>query len=248
MKKLLSLALLLFIAVGCASSVDTTNMTADEHLNYAMSLYNEEDYLKAINEFQAMLLQFPGSQVTDDAQFYLGMSYYKSGQYLLGAYEFSKLIKDIPASELVPEAQFMLAESYYQLSPPYQLDQAYTKKAIEEFQAFIDFFPTNKKVEEAEKKIAELNEKLAEKEYMNAYIYEKMEYYRAAVKYYDNVLAKFHDTKFAPMAMYRKINVLLQMEKKQEALKTAEQFLSRYPQNPNAKEIQKLEQTLSNNS
>ncbi len=248
MKKFLAVILISLITYGCVSTVDTTNMTAEQHLEYAMSLFNDEDYERAINEFQAILLQFPGSQVTDDAQFYLGMSYYKSGQYLLGAYEFSKLIKDIPASEFVPESQYMLAESYYQLSPPYQLDQAYTKKAIEEFQAFIDFFPTNQKVAEAEKKIEELNTKLAEKEYMDAVIYEKMEYYRAAVKYYTNVIEKFHDTKFAPMAMYRKINVLLQLDKKEEAVKTAKQFLSKYPNHPNAKEVQKLEESLTQNS
>lgn len=248
MKKLAALLIIAVIFYGCATTVDTTVMTAEEHLNYAMSLYNDEDYQRAINEFQAILLQFPGSQVSDDAQFYLGMTYYKSGQYLLGAYEFSKLIKDTPASDFVPESQYMLAESYYQLSPPYQLDQAYTRKAIEEFQAFIDFFPTNKKVQEAEEKIAELNTKLAQKEYMDAVIYEKMEYYRAAVKYYNNVIEKYHDTKYAPMAMYRKINALLKLEQKKDAIKTARQFLSRYPNHPNAKEVEKLEISLMQNS
>ncbi len=233
---------------GCAANIDTTNLSADEHLQYAMNLYNDEDYLKSINEFQAILLQFPGNQITDDAQFYLGMSYFKSEQYLLGAYEFSKLIKDIPASEFVAESQFMLAESYYRLSPPYQLDQSYTQKAIDEFQAFIDFFPTNKKVAEAEKKIDEMNTKLAEKEYMNGVIYEKMEYYTAAVKYYTNVIEKFHDTKFAPKAMYRKINVLIDQKNFNQAVKTANMFLSRYPTDENTKEIEQLVQSLSKNS
>lgn len=165
--------LLVLIIAGCSSSVDTARLDAQGHFDYAYQLFQDEDFLYAVNEFQAILLQYPGSAVNDDAQYYLGMSYFNREQYLLGAYEFSKLIRDIPASPFVPEAQYMLAESYYQLSPPYPLDQAYTKKAIEEFQAFIDFFPTNAKVEEVEKKIDELNEKLAEKEYNAGYIYEK---------------------------------------------------------------------------
>lgn len=248
MKNILIISMIALFMVGCASTVDTTNMNAEEHFEYAMGLYNEEDYEKSINEFQAILLQFPGNQISDDAQYYLGMSYYKSGQYLLAAYEFSKLIRDIPASDFVDDSQFMLAESYFQLSPPYPLDQAYTNKAIEEFQAFIDFFPTDKRVKEAEEKIKELNTKLAEKEYMDAFIYERMEYYNAAVKYYTNVTEKFHDTKYAPLASYRKIKILLQLNKKDEALKEINVFLARYSGDTNAKEIQQLQATLTKNS
>ncbi|GAG82872.1 unnamed protein product, partial [marine sediment metagenome] len=94
-------------------------------------------------------------------------------------------------------------------SPPYQLDQSYTVKAIEEFQSFIDFFPIDQKVEEAERKISELNLKLAEKEFNSARIYEKMEYYNASMDYYTKVYETYHDTEFAPKALYRKIYILL---------------------------------------
>jgi outer membrane protein assembly factor BamD len=244
MKKINLFLLLGLLAVGCATQVDTTTMTSEQHFKYAKSLYDDEDYEKAINEFQAILLQFPGSPITDDAEYYLGMSYFKSGQYLLGAYQFSKLIKDIPNSQYVADAQFMLAESYYKLSPPYQLDQTYTKKAIEEFQAFIDFFPTNKKVNEAEKKIKELNDKLAEKEYMSAVIYEKMEYYNAAIIYYKKVIEKFHDTKYAPLAMYHEIKLLAMKHRDAEALQAASEFLAKYPHDPNAKEVLGIQKNL----
>lgn len=243
--KLFFTLLLTVIIAGCSSSVDTSKYNADEYFNYAMNLYNEEDYDVAVNEFQNITLQFPGSAVNDDAQFYLGMTYFKREQFLLAAYEFSKLIRNTPASPFVPEAQFMLAESYYELSPPYQLDQTYTKKAIEEYQAFIDFFPSSNKVENAENKIKELNDKLAEKDFQSAVIYEKMEYERAAMKYYAQVFETYHDTKYAPLALYNKIKIELRKDLKNEALADISTFLSRYPDDPNAKEIQELEQNLS---
>ncbi len=103
----------------------------------------------------------------------------------------------------------MLADCYYELSPDYPLDQQYTKKSIEEFQVFIDFFPLNEKVSKAESKINELNDKLARKEYESARIYDKMEYYTAAIKYYDTVMEVYHDTQYAPLALYDKINLLV---------------------------------------
>lgn len=243
--KSFAVLLIVFAFTACSSSVDTSQFTPEEYFNYVMQLYNEEDYELAVNEFQNIILQYPASSVSDDAQFYLGMTYFKRSQFLLAAYEFSKLIRNIPASPFVPESQFMLAESYYQLSPPYPLEQSYTKKAIEEFQAFIDFFPSNPKVEEAERKIKELNNKLAEKEYNSAVIYQKMEYEYAAMKYYSFVTESFHDTKFAPLALYNKIKIELKKGLNNDALSDISTFLSRYPNDPNAKELQEIESRLT---
>ncbi|MFN3873524.1 MAG: outer membrane protein assembly factor BamD [Ignavibacterium sp.] len=246
LKKLFVAAFFGLILTACSGSIDTTNLSAEERLAYSIKLYENEDYEDAAKEFEALLLQFPGSAVSDDAQYYLGMTRYKRGEYIIGAYEFSKLIKGMPTSEFVPQAQFMLAECYYQLSPDYSLDQKYTKKAIEEFQAFIDFFPLDSKVAEAEKKINELNDKLARKEFDTARIYEKLEYTKAALKYYDNVMEIYHDTKFAPLAHYNKINLLLSKNRNQEALDAANSFLAKYPNDSNFSSVEKIKASLEN--
>lgn len=245
-KKIFCISLLILLIVACSGTVDTSKFTADEYFKYALELYNDENYEQAIIEFQNILMQFPGSTVNDDAQYYLGMTYFKREQYLLAAYEFSKLIQNYATSPYVPDAQFMLAESYYKLSPPYQLDQSYTKKAIEEFQAFIDIFPSNPKVEEAERKIKELNEKLAQKEYQSAIIYEKMNYDKAAIIYYEQVAESYHDTKYAPLALYNKIKIEVRKEMVNEALSDISIFLSRYPNDSNAEELRQLERNLTN--
>lgn len=246
MKKILFLILISLYLAGCASTEDTITYDADARLKNAVALYDDEDYLNAINEFQAILLQFPGNAIADDAQYYLAMSRFHREEYVLAAFEFSKLIKNMLASDYIPEAQYMLAECYYRLSPNYALDQKYTIKAIEEFQAFIDFFPTNNRVAEAEAKIVELNEKLAHKEYNNAYIYERLEYYTAALKYYENVIETYHDTRYAPMAMYDKIKLLIERERSSEALAEITKFLNRYPDNSRAGELQQLKSSLEN--
>jgi outer membrane protein assembly factor BamD len=237
-------AIIAIFLIGCAGTKDTANMTPQEHFDYAMELYNEEDYELTLNELQTILLQYPASVINDDAQYYIGLTYHKREQFLLAAYEFSKLIRDIPASPFVPEAQFMLAESYYQLSPPYQLDQVYSKKAIDEFQAFIDYFPVDKKVEESEKKIAELNDKLAEKEFRSAVIYEKMEYLNAAIDYYGLVAETYHDTQYAPIALYNKIQIQNDKNRRGDVLNDIADFLTRYPDHQYASELSELQETL----
>lgn len=236
----------LLVFEGCSSGVDTANMTGENRLSYAISLYNDEDYLEAINEFQAILLQYPGSSISDDAQFYLGKTRFAREEYIMAAFEFSKLIKNMPASDFVPEAQYMLADCYYELSPNYNLDQKYTKKAIQELQAFIDFFPTNEKVADAEKKIAELNNKLAEKTYSIAGIYEKLDYLKAAVIYYNEVIETYHDTPYAPLAMYNKINVLVEKNSNNDAISEIDKFIEKYPESGRVDELKNLRSKLEN--
>jgi outer membrane protein assembly factor BamD len=71
----------------------------------------------------------------------------------------------------VPEAQYKLALSYYELSPRAPLDQQYTRKAIDEFQSFVEYYPNNPLVKDAAEKIRELNTRLAKKQYETAKLY-----------------------------------------------------------------------------
>lgn len=243
-KYLFAFFILSLIIWGCGTTNDLSDLTPDDRLKNAISLYQDEEYVDAATEFEAILLQYPGSSIVDDAQYYVGLCKYQTEEYIIAAYEFSKLIKNMPASDFVSDAQFMLSESYYELSPNYNLDQKYTKKAIEEYQAFIDFFPLNEKVAEAEKNISELNEKLAKKEYTIAVIYEKLTYYNASIKYFDAVIETYHDTPYAPKAMYEKIELLMDREREDEALAEMRKFVRLYPDDENFIEIENLKNSL----
>lgn len=244
MKKIFALVFVTLFLFACSSTLDTTNMTPEERLAYSIKLYDEEDYEEAVKEFEAIILQYPGSSIIDDGQYYLAMTRYQREEYILAAYQFSKLIKGMPSSEFLADAQYMLADCYYELSPDYTLDQQYSKKAVEEYQVFIDFFPLNPKVSEAEIKIQELNDKLARKEFDAARIYEKMEYYTAAFKYYDSVMEVYHDTQYAPLALYKKINLLVERDDESEALKDSQKFLQKYPEHQNFSDVEKIKNSL----
>jgi len=241
--------LLIFISVvifgwSCSSSIDTVNLSPEDRLKNAIRLYEDEDDEEAVKEFEAILLQYSGSSLVDDAQYYLAQTRFLRQEYIIAAYEFSKLIKNMPASTFVADSQFMLAECYFELSPNYNLDQTYTVKAIEEFQAFIDFFPLNEKVQDAEARIHRLNIKLAEKDFTVAYIYEKLDYYTASMKYYDKVVETYHDTKYAPKALFKKIMLLMEREREDEALTEMKKFMLLFPEDEEAKYIGELKSSL----
>jgi outer membrane protein assembly factor BamD len=215
--------------MGCGSGEKATTYTAEERFVRAKAMFDREDYLEAINEFTVITLQYQGSQFASDAQFYLGECRYNRGEFLLAAFEYGLLKRSYPASPRVPESQYKLAMSYYRLSPKSALDQQYTKRAIDEFQSFVEYFPSNPLAVDADAKIKELNAKLARKLYDAARQYLTLERYKAAIRYFDDVIEQYHDTEYAPLAYLDKVEVLIDRKKFTEAGTELKRFLARYP-------------------
>ena len=214
---------------GCGSSETTTSIPVEERFRQAKALFDDENYLTAINEFNIITLQHQGSAYADSAQFFIAESRFRRGEWLVAATEYGYLKRSYPASPLVPEAQYKLALSYYNLSPRSELDQQYTVKAIDEFQAFRDYYPTNQHAAEADDKIKELNTRLAKKAYETARLYETMEDYKASLFYFDDILARYHDTEYAPPAYLGKVEVLIARKKYDEARTELQKFYDRFP-------------------
>ncbi len=207
----------------------TETIPVEQRFKEAKALFDDEDYLKAINEFTVITLQNQGSAYADSAQFFLAECRFRRGEYLVAATEYGYLKRSYPASPLVPEAQYKLALSYYDLSPKFSLDQQYTRKAIDEFQSFVDYYPKNEHSSDAADKIMELNTRLAKKEYETARLYETMEYYKSSLFYFDDIIDKYHDTEYAPLAHLGKVEVLILRKRYEEARIALQIFYDRFP-------------------
>jgi outer membrane protein assembly factor BamD len=58
------------------------------------------------------------------------------------------------------------------------------------------------------------------------------------------VIDVYHDTKYAPLASFNKINLLANREKNYDALTEANKFLEKYPNDENYKEVEDIKATL----
>jgi outer membrane protein assembly factor BamD len=228
-KKGLFLVLGLLVLAGCGGRTPQPDWTAEEYYIYAKEKYDDENYYDAVNDFTVVILRYPGSTVADSAQFFLGMCHYQMDEFIISAAEFSKLINTMSRSPLVPDAQFMLAESYYQMSPRAPLDQEYSIKALREYQMFLEDYPTHPKREDADRKMFEIREKLAEKQWRNAELYRKMLEYKSSLIYYDLVLESYYDTEFADDALYGKAMVYMEMEEYDRAKEQLLIFKDKFP-------------------
>jgi outer membrane protein assembly factor BamD len=225
----LLLAAAAFTVAGCGSSGDLVNAGPEERFAEGKKLFDDGDYAEAIAEFDIVKLQFPGSTVADDAQYYTGEAHFKKDEYLLAIEEFRTLKRNFASSPFVPAAQYLIGLSYYNLSPRSELDQTYSRQAIDEFQAFIEYYPLDEKRKDSEEKIRELNGKLARKLYDSAEQYVKLGYHRSAGVYYDLVIQQYHDSPYAEPAYIGKITSLVDRRRYAEAITEIGKFLERYP-------------------
>lgn len=223
------IAIIALVLAGCAASEELQQLSAEERFKIAMEKFNNEDYFEAIEDFKIVTLQFQGGGLADDAQFYIAECYFKREQYLLAAYEYEALTRTMPTSEFVSQSRYRKALCYFYSSPAPYLDQENTRKAIDEFQTFIEYHPTDTLVPDAEAKIGELNAKLARKEFENGVIYMRMEYYRAAINSFDHVLEKYYDSPYAEQSQLKKAESMLYRNRLEEARVEIEKFFVKYP-------------------
>jgi len=225
---------------GCGSEEAVRQMSAEERYELGMKAFRSEDYLAAIEEFKVVSLQYQGSKVADSAQVFMGECRYLREEYILAAFEYDVLLRTMPSSSLVARARFRRASCYYELSPKSTLDQNYSRKAIDEYQAFLEYHPNDTLDSLAESRITELNTKLAKKDYENGITYMHMEYYKAATYYFDVVLDKYHDTQYAEPALFKKAEALTYRKKYADAKEALEKFREKYPSSLLLPDVEKL--------
>jgi len=214
---------------SCSASKGEEVLTAEMQFAKAMREYNDENYLDAIEAFKTITVQYQGSTVADGAQFYIGDSRFQRGEYILAAAEYDMLIRSMPSSPYVSRARYKRAMAYYMMSPKSQLDQKYTKLAIDDFQTFLEYAPKDTLAKDAEQKIAELTDKLAKKIYESGRLYYRREFYKAAIVYFDNVIDQYHDTHYADAAMYWKARSLSERREYDAALAAIDQLFDKFP-------------------
>ena len=221
----------------------------------AVEYYEEGEYVRAGTLFQELVNIYRGTSRADKIYYYYAKSMIGQKDYLMAGHYFKTLIKEFPASEYVEEAQYMTGYCAYLISPKARLDQVVTQEAIDALQLYINLYPFKERVDEANRLIDELQDKLVYKSYLSAKLYFDFENFKAAVIALNNSLSKYPDSKYREelMFMLLKAKYLLaigSVKEKQEvrlssALDEYFSFVDEYPESKYKKEVTKFYSTTS---
>jgi outer membrane protein assembly factor BamD len=185
----------------------------------------------------------------------LAMSNYENKDYIEAGPLFQTYYSRYPKGKYTEPARFYCGYGYYLDSPDPQLDQSTTLKAIEELQAFLDYYPRSDKVAIAQNAIFELQDKLTLKQLQNAQLYYNLgtylgNNYESAVIVAKNAIKDYPYSKYKEdlellvlKARYQEADISVDERKAdrfREVIDEYYSFINNYPDSPNRNEADNI--------
>lgn len=196
-----AVAALLFASCGGPYSAKKVSRASDK-LAAADALFDKKKYGNAAIEYRDFLQTFAGDERCDYAQFRLAESLRMDKEYALAQVEYKILQNDYGYSEYVDDAFFMEGVCAFKQSPRVERDQTKTYEALDRVTRFFQLFPTSPRAEEARTVLAQIQDKLAHKDYLSAALYFRGKHYSAALVYYDKIIGLYPGTSWAARSHY----------------------------------------------
>ena len=197
----LSLLWLLALLASCGGQNQARNLKGAQYsFDEGQRALERKRYFDAVEHFQRVVSNFPGSVLICDAQFFLAETYFRMDDYVNAVFEYERLVDAYPTCRWSAKAQFQTAESYYNQVRRPELDQQETHEALRHFYRFVDDNPDDPLAEEARKRIVSCRERLAEKQFKAGRLYHKQKFLEAARITYELLLREYPDV---PATYYR---------------------------------------------
>ncbi len=256
MRKFIIFSLLLALLSSCGEYHRVQKSTDyDYKFDYAKRAFNEKKYMQAITILTDIVTVFKGTPKAEESLYLLALSHYENKDYLSSGAYFHTYYTRYPKGKYTELARFYSGYGYYIDSPESQLDQSGTIKAIEELQAFLDYFPKSDKVSIAQNAIFELQDKLTLKELQNAQLYYNLGNYMGN-NYESAVIVAKNAIKDYPYSKYKEdLELLVLKSRYQEASQSVDEkkadrfrvvldeyysYINNYPDSPNREEAENI--------
>ena len=251
--------ILLVAALTLCSCGEYQRVLKSDDVNYkfdfAKRAFEQKKYVQAATLLKDCISVFKGSDKAEESLYLLAMSHYGNKDYATSGVYFKSYYTRYPKGKYAEAARFFSGYGYYLDSPEPQLDQTGTIKAIEELQAFLDYFPRSEKVSIAQNAIFELQDKLTLKQLQNAQLYYNLGNYMGN-NYESAVIVARNAVKDYPYSKYKEdLELLILKSRYQEAANSIEErkadrfrdvvdeyysFINNYPDSRNREEADNI--------
>lgn len=197
----------------------------DAELKYskAVAYFEKGDFMRASTLFDLVASYYKGTERSETVLNYLAKSFMGQKDYVSASEYYKTYVKTYPKGKYVIEAKYMIGYCYYLDSPDARLDQANTISAIAALQEFVEIYPESERVQDANKLLDEMTNKLAYKAYLNAKLYFNLGNYLGN-NYESSVIAAQNALKNFPSTSYREeLSMLILDAKYEQALQSFEE-------------------------
>lgn len=173
MKKQTGIWLLAVLMLCSCNSYNKILKSSDYDYKYeaAKEYYTAGQYTKALTILEELISILKGSDKGEESLYMLSMCYYGRGEYETASHYFMTYHKNYPRGIYAEEARFYVGKTLYLAVPEPRLDQTSTVNAVSELQLFMEYYPNSQRKDEIQNMLYDLQNNLAEKEYLSALLY-----------------------------------------------------------------------------
>ena len=232
---------MLFTSTGCSEYNKIMKSTdLDYKYERALGFLDSNKCYGALPILEEVVSLTRGTERSVDAQYNFAKAQRCVGDYYLARYYFKTFAKTFPNDPRAEEAQFESAVCSYLLSPKPSLDQLETEQAIDEFQLFLDRFPSSSYRDSSQIMVDELRHKLEMKSYESARNYYHTENYKSAVIAFENALKEYPDTPYREQMQWLIVDSYFRyaelsterrkLERYNDTIEAFLTFVARYPE------------------
>ncbi|WP_405286551.1 outer membrane protein assembly factor BamD [Gaopeijia maritima] len=233
-------AILMVLALtvgGCTSVPRWQGLTSAQLWTMAQEEFAAGEYGDAVETLERLILGSPGFEQAADAQMMLARAYYLDEKFILAQSEFTRFLDRHPGHPDAPSAALGMCRSNRELSPISQRDQTFTEQALQICRNVSSDWQGTAQADSAATVAAEMQVKLARKKYDTGAYYLRLGVPTAAVLYWEEVVALYPETEWAPAALTGIIDAYTQLGYDDEVEAARTRLLEGYPDSPQAREI-----------
>ncbi len=268
------LGTMLFTAAGCTNKkvknpiANVDSKQPDKVLyDRAMDAMKHGKYDVARLSLQTLINTYPDSEYVARAKLAIGDSWYAEGgsaAWTQAESEYKDFQTFFPNMPEAAEAQMKIANIHYKEMEKPDRDYTHAKRAEDEYRQLILQYPDSKLVPEAKQRLLEVQEVLAEREYMIGHFYFVRESWPAAIARLKSLVDTYPLYSGADDALFelgeayqREIDVLrasrlteqqkggLIKQYQQQAVDAYSRIITRYPEEPRVAEAKKKLQAMN---
>ena len=219
----IKLLIFLILLIGCSSKEkDSATVVLNDIQIYktGLSSLENENYKKAIIEFDNLSLNHPFSSLAKKSDIMTAYSLYQNNEIKKSISKLKIFIEMNPNDEFSDYAHYLLAMCYYIQVSNQGRDPSLSIKALNSFMLIITKYPNSKYAKDSKLKIQYIKNSLANNELDIGKFYLKKNAPASSIKRFKSILLNYQNTSSIPETLYRLTEAFLMIGLKKEAVKS----------------------------
>jgi len=194
---LLILIVLIFMMTGCGwvkglfTKRDMSRSTPDAIYARGYEDYQEGRYEKAVESFQRLKEVYPLSPLAILAEMGIADAHFSNKSYAEAEVAYADFYNLHPTNENIPYVLYQIGMCHFNQMPTIDRDQSEALRARKDFERLIARFPNSKFAFQAEKRLREVKQHLAEHEFYVGQFYYRTKKYKAALRRFEGIAKEY---------------------------------------------------------